>query len=62
MVFSRAGGNAIDTAHAYGGGASERVIGTWLKTRDNRGEVFLIDKGAHQHTKSAAPETQSSGD
>ena len=53
--FCAAGGNAIDTAHAYGGGASERVIGTWLKTRDNRGEVFLIDKGAHHTPKVPRP-------
>ncbi len=45
--FFAAGGNAIDTAHAYGGGDSEKVIGAWMKTRDNRAEVYLIDKGAH---------------
>ena len=45
--FFAAGGNAIDTAHAYGGGDSERVIGAWMETHNNRAEVFLIDKGAH---------------
>ncbi|MDE0299486.1 MAG: aldo/keto reductase [Candidatus Poribacteria bacterium] len=53
--FFAAGGNAIDTAHAYGGGDSERVIGAWLKTRDNREEVFLIDKGAHHTPKVPRP-------
>ena len=45
--FFAADGNAIDTAHAYGGGDSERVIGAWMETHNNRAEVFLIDKGAH---------------
>jgi len=38
---------AFDTAHAYGNGASERVIGNWMQTRDNRSDVIVIDKGAH---------------
>jgi aryl-alcohol dehydrogenase-like predicted oxidoreductase len=38
---------AFDTAHAYGDGASERVIGNWMEARNNRSEVILIDKGAH---------------
>ena len=55
MNFFAAGGNAIDTAHAYGGGDSERVIGAWIKARDNRAEVFLIDKGAHPTPKVPRP-------
>ncbi|MHC4070748.1 MAG: aldo/keto reductase [Planctomycetota bacterium] len=39
---------AFDTAHAYGDGASEKVIGNWMEARDNRSEVIVIDKGAHQ--------------
>jgi aryl-alcohol dehydrogenase-like predicted oxidoreductase len=38
---------AFDTAHAYGDGASERVIGNWMETRNNRSQVVVIDKGAH---------------
>ncbi len=38
---------AFDTAHAYGDGASERVIGNWMEERNNRSEVIVIDKGAH---------------
>ena len=38
---------AFDTAHAYGDGASEQVIGKWIQARNNRSEVIVIDKGAH---------------
>ncbi len=38
---------AFDTAHAYGDGASERAIGSWIQARNNRSEVIVIDKGAH---------------
>ncbi len=38
---------AFDTAHVYGDGASEQVIGNWMEARDNRSEVIVIDKGAH---------------
>lgn len=38
---------AFDTACAYGEGASERVIGQWLKKRNNRNKIIIIDKGAH---------------
>lgn len=45
--FFEAGGNALDTAHIYGGGNSQKLIGLWMKERGNREEVFLIDKGGH---------------
>ena len=54
-AFFEAGGNAIDTAHAYGGGDSERVVGAWMNTHNNREEVFLIDKGAHHTPKVPRP-------
>lgn len=38
---------AFDTAHAYGNGASEEVIGNWMQARSNRSEVIIIGKGAH---------------
>jgi aryl-alcohol dehydrogenase-like predicted oxidoreductase len=41
------GCTAFDTAHAYGAGASETVLGRWMEARDNRGDIILIDKGAH---------------
>ncbi len=50
---------AFDTAHAYGDGASEQVIGNWIQTRDNRNEVIVIGKGAHpvRGTKRVDPES-----
>lgn len=41
------GGNCIDTARAYRGGESERVIGRWLKARGGRNEILILSKGAH---------------
>ncbi|MHC4741596.1 MAG: aldo/keto reductase [Planctomycetota bacterium] len=38
---------AFDTAHAYGDGASEKVVGEWMEARGNRSEIIVIDKGAH---------------
>ena len=46
-AFFEAGGNALDTAHGYGGGDSEMLIGLWMRQRGNRDEVYLIDKGGH---------------
>ncbi|MCB2066788.1 MAG: aldo/keto reductase [Erythrobacter sp.] len=49
--FADLGGNFIDTARMYGdwipdapSGASERAVGTWLKTR-NRADVVIATKG-----------------
>ncbi len=53
--FFAAGGNALDTAHSYGGGDSERLIGMWMKNRNNRSEVFLVDKGGHPHAAVPRP-------
>ena len=41
------GWNAIDTAHIYAGGDSERAIGRWMEARGNRNDIFLFTKGAH---------------
>ena len=38
---------ALDTAHGYGGGESERGIGVWMAERGNREEVTILTKGAH---------------
>jgi aryl-alcohol dehydrogenase-like predicted oxidoreductase len=38
---------AFDTAHAYGDGASEKVLGNWMETRNNRSKIIVIGKGAH---------------
>lgn len=45
--FVAMGGNTLDTAHVYGGGASERAIGAWLRRRGSREGLVIITKGAH---------------
>ncbi len=44
------GCNTIDTAHVYGGGNSERIIGMWIKERGLRDKIVIITKGA-AHSK-----------
>lgn len=46
-AFVAAGGNCVDTAHIYGFGASEEILGRWLKERGARHQVVLISKGCH---------------
>ena len=52
-AFREMGGNFIDTARLYGEpdgvgfGASEKVIGKWLKARGCRAQVLLATKGGH---------------
>lgn len=41
------GCNTYDTAHVYQTGASERVLGQWIKERNIRDELVILDKGAH---------------
>jgi aryl-alcohol dehydrogenase-like predicted oxidoreductase len=43
------GGNALDTAHHYGNGDSERTVGRWVGERGVREEVVIIGKGAHHN-------------
>lgn len=45
-VFA-AGCNTFDTAHNYGNGECERVLGEWLVTRGVRERVVILTKGAH---------------
>lgn len=45
--FFARGGNCFDTAYIYGGGTSERLIGQWMKNRDLRDKVIVVDKGGH---------------
>ena len=40
-------GNTFDTAHIYGGGRMESLLGAWMKNRDVREDVVVIGKGAH---------------
>lgn len=44
------GCTTFDTAHHYNNGASERVIGEWIKQRGLRDQVVILGKGAH-HSK-----------
>lgn len=41
------GCNTFDSAHIYGNGDSERVLGQWLQARGNRDQLVLLTKGAH---------------
>lgn len=43
------GCNTLDTAHGYGGGDGERVIGRWMHERGNRDKVVILTKGAHHN-------------
>jgi aryl-alcohol dehydrogenase-like predicted oxidoreductase len=45
--FVSAGGTLVDTADVYGGGASEEIIGRWLRSRgpEDTGPVVLATKG-----------------
>jgi aryl-alcohol dehydrogenase-like predicted oxidoreductase len=47
-VFAQ-GCTAFDTAHGYGKGDSERVLGGWLRDRGLREQVVILDKGAHPY-------------
>ena len=41
--------NTFDTAHVYGNGESERVLGRWMKDRGVRDKVVILGKGAHHN-------------
>ena len=43
------GGHALDTAHVYAGGNSERGIGQWMRARGNREQMVIISKGCHHN-------------
>ena len=45
--FFERGGNAFDTAHVYGEGLQERLLGRWLRSRGLREQVLVIGKGGH---------------
>jgi predicted dehydrogenase/aryl-alcohol dehydrogenase-like predicted oxidoreductase len=45
--FFERGGNTFDTAHIYGGGLQERLLGQWIKERGVRDQVLVIAKGGH---------------
>ena len=41
------GGNTFDTAHVYGRGRMESLLGAWIANRGVRDDVVVIGKGAH---------------
>ncbi len=43
------GVTGFDSAHGYGGGDSERVLGEWIQRRGNREEVMILTKGCHHN-------------
>jgi len=46
--FVQRGGNCFDSAYVYGeGGLCERLLGQWVKNRNIREQVVILDKGAH---------------
>ena len=52
-TYLDAGGNFLDTAHIYANwldaepSASEKTIGRWCRTRNNRDQIILATKGGH---------------
>jgi aryl-alcohol dehydrogenase-like predicted oxidoreductase len=47
-VFAQ-GCTAFDTAHGYGKGDCERVLGRWVRERGVRDRVVIVGKGAHPY-------------
>lgn len=45
--FFEQGGNCFDSAYIYGGGLCETMLGHWIKNRNIREQVVILDKGAH---------------
>jgi aryl-alcohol dehydrogenase-like predicted oxidoreductase len=43
-AYRELGGNLIDTADSYASGRSESIIGDWMRSRGNRGEIVLTTK------------------
>lgn len=43
-AFHEAGGNFIDTANVYQNEESEKIIGDWMKARNNRDLMFIATK------------------
>lgn len=59
-MFVDQGGNFIDTAHIYSDwipgekSRSEKIIGKWMKQRENRNKIFIATKGGSKLTGSKA--------
>ena len=53
-AYYEAGGRFLNTAHEYGFGQSERVIGKWIRERGIRDEITLTSKCGEDHSKPRA--------
>lgn len=60
-AYREAGGNFIDTADIYSGGASETLVGQFIKDSGSRDEVVLATKFAFNGSASPLAATQSGG-
>ena len=60
-AYRDAGGNFIDTADIYSGGASERLVGQFIKDTGSRDEVVLATKFAFNGSASPLTSTQAGG-
>ena len=50
-AYYEAGGRFLNTAHEYGGGLSERIIGRWVRERGVRDSVIVTSKCGEDRTK-----------
>ncbi len=46
-AFAEAGGVLVDTADTYSDGASEAILGAWMRDRKNRDQVVVSTKGGN---------------
>jgi aryl-alcohol dehydrogenase-like predicted oxidoreductase len=46
-AFTEAGGVLVDTADTYSDGASEAILGAWMRDRKNRDQVVVSTKGGN---------------
>ena len=60
-AYREAGGNFIDTADIYTGGASETLVGQFIKETGSRDEVVLATKFAFNGSASPLAATQAGG-
>lgn len=50
-TYYEAGGRFLNTAHEYGHGLSERIIGRWLRDRGLRDQFLVTSKCGEDHAK-----------
>ena len=60
-AYRAAGGNFVDTADIYSGGASEELVGRFIKETSSRDEVVLATKFAFNGSASPLTATQAGG-